>query len=413
MTRPARLFRLDEDPSGLALSCDETGLALAGVALLRRTANGFEPRSPSELDVLLRHANAGRDTPLALPSSGLRTVAEALNRGDLAKAQMAAVFMRVPELDADSAVRLILADDTLAKTASYDPDQPRDGHGRWTAGGDAPTPYEQAAATLAQRGGAPPKPDEPAPKVDSPSGGRQPLSPSAPSGTGAAQPVAAAPSPKARGAHEPSFKPGGLSSHYESHGGPGVVSTGEGDPGGISYGSYQIKKANISDFIAHEGAKWPELQGKQPGSPELKAAWQAIAARDPQGFEAAQYAYISRTHYQPQVRQIQKATGVDISTHSHALQDVVWSTAVQHGPGPKDAIVVDAIHKAEASGLKPTDPGFDAAVINAVYNERGRAHANGTLAHFPHSSLRDQRHIAARFASERQRALAELAAERR
>jgi hypothetical protein len=131
MPETARLFRLDDDAGGLGLSCDAGGLALAGVPLLYRTAAGFAPRPRDELDLLLRHANQGRGAPLALSDSGLRAVASALNRGDLAKAQMAAVFMRVPELDPDTAVRLILADDTLAK---FNPGQPRDDHGRWTAG---------------------------------------------------------------------------------------------------------------------------------------------------------------------------------------------------------------------------------------------------------------------------------------
>lgn len=148
MPEAARLFRLDDDTgSGFELSCDAGGLALAGVPLLYRTAAGFAPRPRDELDLLLRHANQGREQPLALSASGLLAVAGALNRGDLAKAQLAAVFMRVPELDADSAMRLILADGALTK---YSPDQPRDGQGRWTDGGgiaSTPAADETAADT--------------------------------------------------------------------------------------------------------------------------------------------------------------------------------------------------------------------------------------------------------------------------
>jgi hypothetical protein len=257
MTRPARLFRLDEDPGGLALSCDETGLALAGVAGRRRSARGFEPRPHAELDVLLRHANAGRDTPLALPPSGLRTVAEALNRGDLAKAQMAAVFMRMPELNADSAVRLILADDTLAKTANFNPDQPRDGNGRWTADGGAPTPYEGAASALHHQDGAPPTPPAPAPSAaKSPS----PPPPPTPAASSHQKPSQTTPVSKP-------FEPGALARQFETSGnGPGTVSTGKGDYGGVSYGTYQISNryGGVTDFLtANSPIFLPALSGEQ------------------------------------------------------------------------------------------------------------------------------------------------------
>jgi hypothetical protein len=146
MPEPTRLFRLDDDTGGFGLNCDAGGLALAGVPLLYRTAAGFAPRPRDEIDLLLRHANQGREQPLDLPDTGLRAVAASLNRNDLAKAQLAAVFMRVPELDTDSAVRLILADDVLTK---YSPDQPRDDHGRWSAGGGGGGGGGEASASTA------------------------------------------------------------------------------------------------------------------------------------------------------------------------------------------------------------------------------------------------------------------------
>jgi hypothetical protein len=150
---PSRLFRLDDNTSGFGLSCDAEGLALAGVPLLCKGVAGFEPRTRGEINALLTHANIGRKHPLTLTASGLNAVADALNQGDLAKAQIAAVFMRVPELDANSIVRMILADAALSK---FNPDQPRDDHGRWTtsdgtmvtdaASADAPAAHPQSNA---------------------------------------------------------------------------------------------------------------------------------------------------------------------------------------------------------------------------------------------------------------------------
>jgi hypothetical protein len=51
----AARYRLTEKPDSAGLSCDEGGLTLAGVHLLRRTAVGFEPRSVYEIDL-----NSGR-----------------------------------------------------------------------------------------------------------------------------------------------------------------------------------------------------------------------------------------------------------------------------------------------------------------------------------------------------------------
>ncbi len=137
MTQPARLFRLADDVQGPGLCCDATGLRLAGVALLHKGEDGFTARSSDEIDALLVCAYGdGPDRP-RLSDSGLETVARALNQGDLAKAMTAAVFLRLPEPDPNGAARIACADELLAK---YDPDQPRDDHGRWTSGGGVASP---------------------------------------------------------------------------------------------------------------------------------------------------------------------------------------------------------------------------------------------------------------------------------
>ena len=121
-------FRLTNEPGALGLSCSASGLALAGVALLDKGENGFTPRSAGDVEALLKRAYPEHDGPIDL-SSGLAVVASALNTGDLTKAMIAAVFLKLPELDWDGAVRIARAEEALAK---YDPAQPRDWHGRWT-----------------------------------------------------------------------------------------------------------------------------------------------------------------------------------------------------------------------------------------------------------------------------------------
>jgi LysM repeat protein len=225
----------------------------------------------------------------------------------------------------------------------------------------------------------------------------------------------------------PQDKPerGQLSAHYETGGrGPGTVSTGRGDIGGVSYGSYQLSTAagRPQQFLATEGAAWAaEFAGQRAGTPAFSATWRAVAAREPEAFGAAQHAYIERTHYQPQADRVETRStvagvdggiatpGVDLSQHSRALQNVAWSTAVQHGPNSN--IVANAIRDARAAGTADWDPGFDRAVIDAVYDERGRTNRNGELVHFSGNSRAVQQGVAERFVNERADALAALQAE--
>jgi LysM repeat protein len=204
---------------------------------------------------------------------------------------------------------------------------------------------------------------------------------------------------------------GALSERYETGGrGPGTVSSGNGDPGGVSYGTYQLagNLGRPQQFLANEGRAWAtEFGGASPGSASFTATWKAVAAREPERFEAAQHAYIQRTHYDVQVAHVQGATGLDFSTRSAALRDVAWSTSVQHGP--ETNAIVKAMAKVEALGIKPGDgQTYDRALINAIYDERGKRDASGALAYFTSASAQVQASVATRFGDERRDALAML-----
>jgi hypothetical protein len=135
-----RMFRLTNESGGLGLSCGPAGVALAGVPLLRSTQAGFVPRPTSEIASLLKAAY-GED-PTALQSR-LGVIAQALNRGDFGLAAIAAVQTRTPELSREAAARLVNAERGLIK---YDPNEPRDWHGRWTTGEGAPAPMASPAS---------------------------------------------------------------------------------------------------------------------------------------------------------------------------------------------------------------------------------------------------------------------------
>jgi hypothetical protein len=128
-----RMFRLTNEPGGLGLSCTFAGVSLAGVPLLRRTRAGFVPRPTCEITSLLRAAYGEDPTWL---QSRLAAIAQALNSRDFTAAIIAAVHTRTPELSPDAALRLAKADEELAKY-NFNPDEPRDWHGRWTRDGAA------------------------------------------------------------------------------------------------------------------------------------------------------------------------------------------------------------------------------------------------------------------------------------
>jgi hypothetical protein len=128
-----RMFRLANEPGEFGLICSPAGLFLAGVPLLRRTQAGFVPRPAPEIASLLKAAYG--DDPTRLHSR-LGAIAQALNGGDFATAMIAAVHTRTPELSSEAALRLAKADDELTKY-NFNPDEPRDWHGRWTRDGSS------------------------------------------------------------------------------------------------------------------------------------------------------------------------------------------------------------------------------------------------------------------------------------
>lgn len=164
---------------------------------------------------------------------------------------------------------------------------------------------------------------------------------------------------------------GSLSETYESSGrGPGTVSGGHNDVGGVSYGVYQLasKAGTCAAFIAAEGMPWRDrFGGHAPGSAPFSAAWKAIAAEDTQGFRHAQHAFIERTHYRPAVRAVLERTGLDLDARGPAVRDATWSCAVQHGGAAK--ILSDAVGRTDSRADRG-DMSYDRELIEAIYDRR-------------------------------------------
>lgn len=115
-------YRLEAPDHPYGMSCDANGPALGPIRLLAKTANSFEPRPIDELQNIF-------DATFAHPFDysgllkGLRTVAGALNDGDLARAMMATLLLRLPPLNEEEAIRARNAV-AMVKAAVDDPKHP-------------------------------------------------------------------------------------------------------------------------------------------------------------------------------------------------------------------------------------------------------------------------------------------------
>jgi hypothetical protein len=156
---------------------------------------------------------------------------------------------------------------------------------------------------------------------------------------------------------------GSVSAKYESGGrGVSVVSSGRGDPGGVSYGAHQLatKTGTMTSYLrSSEGQKYAgSFAGLAPGSPEFSAVYKQIAAQDPTGFAESQKAFITRTHYDP-VAAHAKKMGYD--TSDPRVQEALYSMSVQHGGAKK---IVSAAGSGEGKSAEDQ--------VKALYAQRSQ-----------------------------------------
>ena len=196
---------------------------------------------------------------------------------------------------------------------------------------------------------------------------------------------------------------GSLSAKWESgHLGSSAISCGMGDPGGVSYGLFQLSstKGTLQDYLYNEGKEYlPILREHVPGSKEFNLNWKLLAKLDQPTFDKTQYDYIYRTHYKRFCKKIENYFLLDINEFSSVVRDVFWSTAVQHGPSNK--VIENAFTKEEIFILTEEE------IIDRIYKERLRK-INGRLAYFPGVSRQVEKSLIRRYHAEREMALNRL-----
>jgi hypothetical protein len=183
---------------------------------------------------------------------------------------------------------------------------------------------------------------------------------------------------------------GNLSARYES--GPAQAQAiGYSVTGGTCYGTYQIasRPGTLSNFFKHLEARAPEWArrlknsgkadtgGVRGGMPDV---WRAIAEEDPRRFADIQHDFINKTHYEPALRQIYEQTGTNLGDFSLATREVLWSAAVQHGPGGATAMFCQSLAELKFRHLTPRDGReYEKALIESVYKQRQKSFQDAPL----------------------------------
>ncbi len=190
---------------------------------------------------------------------------------------------------------------------------------------------------------------------------------------------------------------GSTSAAEESGGlGAGAVSSGRGDKGGASYGTYQLESSGGVHSTLNQFLQWSgyakDFAGLQPGTPAFNMKWKALAKSDP-NFGKAQHDFIKVTHYDAQLAYL-KSNGIDLTHRGPAVEDAVWSTAVQFGP--HSDVIKTALRGQNVSKMS------DAQIVKAIYNYKEASVAN----RFRSSSPQVQQSVENRFHREESHLLA-------
>lgn len=148
---------------------------------------------------------------------------------------------------------------------------------------------------------------------------------------------------------------GSTSKQFESgKGGAGTISSGKGDLGGKSYGTYQMTGDALKRFT-QQGKYSESFRGMDMKSAEFDAKWKELS-KDPE-FGKQQHEFIKGSHFDPQHKTLQKA-GIDLSKRGAAVQDAIWSTSVQFGGG--SGLIKDALKGQDVGKLS------DAEIVSAI-----------------------------------------------
>jgi hypothetical protein len=135
-------FHLSPPGLGRGVSCDAHGAFIGDVPLLKRSIVGgkerWEPRERAELSKAIG-AHYGLPIDVSSKMGGVKAIANALNEGDVARAQIATVLLGIPDAPvlpegAGDHAELIKCIHDLQRSGLLKADWDSDEHPRWPAG---------------------------------------------------------------------------------------------------------------------------------------------------------------------------------------------------------------------------------------------------------------------------------------
>jgi hypothetical protein len=216
---------------------------------------------------------------------------------------------------------------------------------------------------------------------------------------------------------------GDLSKQYESNGDPSSVSSGRGDLGGRSYGMYQfasnagVPQAFVS-WLKCQPAPFDNygvvLEESGPvNSYGFVQKWRELGNVDPIGFGQLQHDYTKQVYYDEAVEALRCNLDFDVNSRSEALQQVLWSRAVQYSAGNMLELFNGACDLAEQDIANISDYDLIYSIYELLIQDGNQAYEkdNG-LWHSPNDWLNGSRGtidgLLNRFYNEREEALSLL-----
>lgn len=159
--------------------------------------------------------------------------------------------------------------------------------------------------------------------------------------------------------HVPGWHIGQTSKRYESGSrGAGAINNYAkvNDPGGASYGTYQFasylplkmpngkarrssKNSSLLTYLESSTKFGSFFEGLEPATEAFDNMWKEVSSKHPDAFDKDQHRHIKTKFYQVMIDNL-KRKGLDLTKFGPAVQDLVWSTAVQLGPNKTSVFLV-------------------------------------------------------------------------
>jgi hypothetical protein len=210
--------------------------------------------------------------------------------------------------------------------------------------------------------------------------------------------------------YNPNWSLGQTSEKYESGGkGAGTISDYEGSGAnsedGAGYGRYQLasflpaekqdgtrrrssKNSPVIQFI-NSFPKWKsKFSGLTPATSAFDTAWKSAASSDAEEFSKDQHTFIKNNCYDVMISNL-KRENLDLQKYGPAVQDLIWSTAVQYGPNNTKVFTIPLANKADLT---------DRTIVDLVSSYKKAT----SDAYFSSSDARTKASLKTRFENEKQ-----------